>query len=152
MAKKSKYKKPINAKSTTYRGYKLKSGLEKYMLQLFKDNGIPFSYEGRKFVIIDSFDSPNDSYEKFLNGKGEFKNRGNKHIKDMIYTPDFTNPVNEPLKFICETKGRAMCDFSRTWKLMKKYLVDNNMEDVVLFVPRTQKDCREVIRIIKDKF
>ena len=144
--------KQTNAKSKVYKGIKFRSALEVYMYQLLEKAKIPFSYESQKFVIIEGFHSPNESYEKFLNGKGEFKDRGDKKYRGMVYTPDFTPPEGNPLNWVIEVKGRAMPDFSRTWKLFKKFLKNKGLEDTVLFQPRTQKDCREVIRIIKDKF
>lgn len=129
-----------------------KSGLEKYMSEVLKKNGIKFSYEKRKFVLIESFTSENVSYEKFMNGKGDFKDRGNKSISNMKYTPDFTNPEKEVLKWVIETKGRAMPDFSRTWKLFKRRLKIDKMDNVILFVPRTKKDCDKVVELIKNKY
>ncbi len=144
------YFKQTNAKSVTYRGKKLRSGLEKTMYQLLEKNKIPFSYESRKFTIIQGEFFDNPSYERQLNGKGDFINRGNKKVTDAKYTPDFTNPQREPLKWVIETKGRAMPDFSRTLKLFKNHLVQNET-DVILFVPRTKKDCEQVIKILIDK-
>lgn len=144
------YNSQTNAKLTTYKGNKLKSGLEKTMYQLLEENKIPFSYECRKFTIIKGKFFDRDSYEKQLNGKGDFINRGHKKVVDATYRPDFTNPEREELEWVIETKGRAMPDFSRTLKLFKNLLV-TEYEDVVLFVPRTKKDCQEVIKILIEK-
>lgn len=136
------------AKTIDYDGQTLKSNLELTMYKLLKEHKIPFEYEGQKFVIIEGFHSHTTSYERFLNGKGDFKDRGDKNIPDMIYTPDFTPPRTKPLSWVIETKGRAMPDFSRTWKLFKKILFEEEM-DTVLFMPRRKADCVEVIKLIK---
>jgi hypothetical protein len=120
------------------------------MYKSLKKAKIPFDYEGQKFVVIEGFKYEGVSYERFLNGKGEFIDRGNKKYADMVYTPDFTPPVGEPLRWVIETKGRSMPDFSRTWKLFKK-LIQSNGDGyaTVLFMPRKQADCDEVIKLIK---
>ena len=146
-----KTRRHTNSKKIHYKGETLKSGLELTMYKLLEINEIPFSYEGQKFVIIEGFKFDNVSYEKFLNGKGEFKDRGNKQIADMVYTPDFTPPLTEKLKWVIETKGRTMPDFSRTWKLFKKIIVEEEL-DTMLFMPRTKRDCLEVIKILKENF
>lgn len=143
-----KYKRQTNANPKVYKGIKFKSELEVFMYKLFEKSDIPFEYEGKKFVIIEGFHSPNDSYERFLNGKGDYKNRGDKKYADMVYTPDFTPPISDPLKWVVEVKGRTMPDFSRTWKLFKKLIVREGW-DTVLFMPRTQAECVRTIEIIK---
>lgn len=150
MAKRKKRKgnKQTNANPKVYKGIKFRSELEVYMYKLLKSSGIPFAYEGQKFVIIEGFHSPNVSHERFLNGKGEYKDRGNKKYANMVYTPDFTPPTDKPLDWVIEVKGRAMPDFSRTWKLFKKLIARDNL-DTVLFMPRTQKECVKTIELIK---
>lgn len=120
------------------------------MHDLLEQAKIPFSYEGQKFTILEGFKYEGESYEKFMNGKGDFKDRGKKTFRDSVYTPDFTNPVDEDLKWVIETKGRAMPDFSRTWRLFKKMILDSGNE-VTLFVPRNKKDCVKVIEILIEK-
>lgn len=152
MAVKTKrgYNKQTNAKPRVHKGVKLRSGTEKIMYQLLEQAKIPFAYEELKFPIIGGFKYEGEAFEKQLNGKGDFKDRGNKVFKDSIYTPDFTSPVGEPLKFVIEVKGRAMPDYSRTSRLFKKHILKNYGE-VVLFVPRNKKDCESVIEILKSK-
>jgi len=118
------------------------------MFKLLEKSNIPFAYEEQKFTIIEGFKFNNISYERFLNGKGEFKDRGNKKIPNMVYTPDFTPPPDKPLLWVIEVKGRTMPDFSRTWKLFKKWITKEKL-DTVLFMPRTQSECRETIELIK---
>ena len=144
------YNSQTNAKVTKKRGNIFKSGLELTMYELLKEAKIPFNYEAQKFSIDSGFEYTGESYEKFMNGKGDFKDRGKKTYRDSIYTPDFTNPKDEDLKWVIETKGRAMPDFPRTWRLFKKYIKERHSE-VVLFVPRNKKDCIKVIEILKEK-
>jgi hypothetical protein len=54
------------------------------------------------------------AYERQANGKGEYKDRGNKKILGIKYTPDF-----EGSDFIIETKGRANDSFPLRYKLFK---------------------------------
>lgn len=145
-------KRQTNANPKVYKGIKFRSELEVYMFKLLGASKIPFAYEEQKFVIIEGFTSPNKSYERFLNGKGEFKDRGSgKKYANMVYTPDFTPPKGEPLDWVIEVKGRAMPDFSRTWKLFKKVLLKHN-PDAVLFMPRTQGECRETMNLIQEMY
>lgn len=118
------------------------------MYRLFERSKIPFAYEEQKFELDPAFTSPHDSYERFMNGKGDFKNRGGKRYKSAIYTPDFTPPAGEPLTWVVEIKGRAFPDFGRTWRLFKKMLIQEDLE-TVCFVPRNIDDCKEVIKMIK---
>ena len=141
-------KRQTNAKKVTYNGVSFRSTIEKDMYKLLKESGIPFAYEERKFEIDEGFFSPNDSYEKFLNGRGKFINRGSKEYKASQYTPDFTPPKGEPLKWVIEVKGRAFSEFPRTWRLFKKLLVKEKL-GTICFVPRNIKDCIETIKIIR---
>jgi hypothetical protein len=87
-----------------------------------------------------------EAYEKQANGKGEYKNRGNKKILPVKYTPDFIGK-----DFIIECKGRANESFPMRWKMFKKY-VKENMPDVTLYKPQNQKDCDETINLILKKY
>ena len=74
--------------------------------------------------------------------------RGNKKVLPIKYTPDFID-VNEPPRFIIECKGNPNEAFPLRWKLFKKHLMDENIF-ADLFMPRNQKDCVEVVKIIKN--
>ena len=79
--KKKNYKRkrgPVQAKKVTYDGIKFASGLERYMYQALKKNKIKATYEWATFEIAEGFMFNNSSYERTANGKGEFKERGNK--------------------------------------------------------------------------
>ena len=102
-------------------------------------------YEGETYIIQEGFEFNQSCYEKQSNGKGEYKNRGNKKILPVKYTPDFVGK-----NFIIECKGNPNEAFPIRWKLFKRYLMDKNIK-ADLFMPRNQKDCLEVIKIIKEK-
>ena len=88
MKKKIKRKKgPVRSKKVTFDGIKFASGLEKYMYIALKKAKIHADYEGCTFVLQDDFNFEIDSYERQANGKGEFRNRGQKKIQScLLYT------------------------------------------------------------------
>ena len=90
----------------------------------------------------EGFEFDVQSYERQSNGKGEFKNRGNKKILPIKYTPDFVSS-----SFIIECKGRANESFPMRWKLFKNY-VKVNLPRVTLYKPQNQKECDTVIELI----
>ena len=93
----------------------------------------------------EGFEFTQSAYEKQSNGKGEYKNRGNKKIQPVKYTPDFIGK-----NFIIECKGRANESFPMRWKMFKKY-VKENMPHVTLYKPQNQKDCDETIKFIQNE-
>ena len=146
MKRKFKRKKgPVRSKKVTIDGIQFASGLEKYMYLALKEAKIEARYEGETYVLQDSFVFKNKSYEKQSNGKGEFKNRGEKKILNIKYTPDFVSD-----SFIIECKGRANESFPIRWKMFKNY-VKEHLKHVILYKPQNQKDCDEVIRLILNK-
>ena len=100
--RKRRKKGPVRSKKVVFDGITFASGLEKYMYQALKKAKIKAKYEGETFTLINGFEFEIDSYERQSNGKGEFKNRGNKKILPIRYTPDFVNK-----DFIIECKVRA---------------------------------------------
>jgi len=142
MRRRSKKKGPVQAKKITYDGINFASGLERYMYMMLKKNKIKAEYEGNTFVLIDSFDFTNESYERQANNKGEFRNRGSKKILPIKYTPDFIGDG-----FIIETKGRANESFPMRWKLFKR-LVAEQFPDHILYKPQNQKECDRVVELI----
>ena len=136
---------PVRSKKVTVDGIQFASGLEKYMYLALKEAKIEAHYEGETYVLQDSFVFENISYEKQSNGKGEFKNRGEKKILNIKYTPDFISD-----SFIIECKGRANESFPIRWKMYKKY-VKEHLKHVTLYKPQNQKDCDEVIKLILNK-
>ena len=136
---------PVQSKKISIDGITFSSGLEKYMYLALKKAKIPVVYEGQTYEIFSGFDFPHKSYERCGNSKGEYKNRGNKKILNIKYTPDFIGKG-----FIIETKGRANESFPMRWKMFKKYINKHNMP-VTLYKPQNQKECDKVIEIIKSK-
>ena len=142
MRNKFKKRGPVRSKKVICDGITFASGLEKYMYQALKKAKIIADYDGETFTLIDGFEFEVDSYERQSNGKGEFKDRGNKKILPIKYTPDF---VNED--FIIECKGRANESFPMRWKLFKRW-INNNRFHVTLYKPQNQKECDQVIELI----
>ena len=145
---KKRYKKkrgPVNSKKITVDGITFASGLEKYMYEALKDAKIKAQYEGKTFVVLEGFDFPNISIERCANGRGEFKDRGNKKILPIRYTPDFIGD-----DFIIECKGRANESFPLRWKLFKK-AVKTQHPAVIIYKPQNQKECDKTIELILEK-
>tara|TARA_A100001201_G_scaffold49608_1_gene49491 strand:- start:368 stop:814 length:447 start_codon:yes stop_codon:yes gene_type:complete len=142
MKRKRKKRGPVRAKKVVYDGITFASGLEKYMYRALKKAKVKAKYEGRTYTIQSGFEFNMDSYERQSNGKGEFKNRGNKKILPIKYTPDFIGDG-----FIIECKGRANESFPMRWKLFKGYI--NTVQPyVTLYKPQNQKECDQVIQLI----
>ena len=140
--RRSKKRGPVRSKKVTFDGIQFASGLEKYMYKALKDAKIKATYEGQTYILQEAFLFDVDSYERQANGKGEMKNRGQKKILNIKYTPDFISD-----SFIIECKGRANESFPIRWKMFKKY-VKNNLSHVTLYKPQNQKECDEVIQLI----
>ena len=142
MLRRKRKKGPVRSKKVIYDGIKFASGLEKYMYKALKDAKIKAEYEGRTFELIPSFRFDVEAFERCANGKGEYKNRGNKNILNIKYTPDFIGK-----DFIIECKGRANESFPIRWKLFKM-LVTKEMPNTILYKPQNQKECDKTIELI----
>jgi len=134
---------PVQSKKVTADGIQFASGLEKYMYLALKQAGITALYEGQTFELIESFDFPFECYERCANGKGVYKNRGNRKILNMKYTPDFVGKG-----FIIECKGRANESFPLRWKIFKKLIAERRLGPFTLYKPQNQKECDETVRLI----
>ena len=134
---------PVRSKKVTFDGIKFASGLEKYMYIALKKAKIEAKYEGWTFTLQEGFMLDVKSYERQSNGKGEMVNRGEKKILPIKYTPDFVST-----SFIIECKGRANESFPLRWKMFKNY-INKYMKHVTLYKPQNQKECDEVINLIK---
>ena len=136
MRKRYKRKKgPVTSKKVTCDGITFASGLEKYMYEALKNAKIEAKYEGKTFIVLEGFDFPNISIERCGNGKGDYKNRGEKKILPIKYTPDFIGD-----DFIIGCKGRANESFPLRWKLFKK-VVSSKHPHVIIYKPQNQKEC-----------
>jgi hypothetical protein len=133
---------PVRAKKVSFDGINFASGLEKHMYVALKKAKIKAKYEGQTYVVQEGFEFDVKSYERQGNGKGEFKNRGEKKILPIKYTPDFVSD-----SFIIECKGRANESFPLRWKMFKKY-VKAHMPHVIIYKPQNQKECGEVVELI----
>jgi len=145
MAKRLKIKRkrgPVRANKVSFDGINFASGLEKHMYIALKKAKIKAKYEGQTYVVQEGFEFDVKSYERQGNGKGEFRNRGEKKILPIKYTPDFISD-----SFIIECKGRANESFPLRWKMFKKY-VKVHMPHVIIYKPQNQKECNEVIELI----
>ena len=142
--KRSKKRGPVVAKKVSYDGINFASGLERYTYMALKKEKLFEYYEGEVFQLIESFDFPNESYEKQANGKGDYTNRGRKKVLGIKYTPDFTGK-----DYIIECKGRANESFPLRWKLFKLWLTKNNIGKT-LYKPQNQKEVDLTIQMIKN--
>ena len=133
--KRKKGKSMIQARKHLYEGIQYKSGLEMKMAKVLTGLNIPFQYEPTKFTLMEGFHFDVDSFERQSNGKGEYKNRGNKKVLPITYTPDFIGRG-----WIIETKGFAGDVFPLKWKLFKDW-IEKNDSGVTLYKPQCQKEC-----------
>ena len=136
---------PVTSKKVICDGITFASGLEKYMYLALKEANIPVDYEGKTFVVMEGFEFNITAHERCANGRGEFKDRGNKKILPIKYTPDFIGDG-----FIIECKGRANESFPLRWKLFKK-IVNSEQPPVILYKPQNQKECDETINLIQQQ-
>jgi len=125
--KKGKKKGPVRSKKATADGIEFRSGLEKHTYLALKEAKLFEKYEEEVFQTLPSFRFSNMSFEKQSNGKGDMKNRGNKKILGIKYTPDFTG---------------------------KDYIIECwctlNNETRTLYKPQNQKDVALMIKLILD--
>jgi hypothetical protein len=140
---KKKKRGPVQSKKIAYDNITFASGLERYMYMALKKAKIRALYEGETFELQEAFDFPFESFERCGNGKGDYKNRGNKKILNIKYTPDFVGKG-----FIIETKGRANESFPLRWKMFKKLMSESKIGPFTLYKPQNQKECDETIRLI----
>jgi len=146
MKKRYKRKKgPVQSKKVTVDGINFASGLEKYMYLALKEANIQANYEGETFIVMEWFDFSVTSYERCANGKGEFKDRGNKKVLPIKYTPDFIGDG-----FIIECKGRANESFPLRWKLFKK-IVSSEHPHVIIYKPQNHKECDKTVELILER-
>jgi hypothetical protein len=136
---------PVRSKKVKHDGIQFASGLEKHMYIALKKAKIKAQYEGQTYELVPSFNFDQEAYERQSNGKGEYRNRGNKKILNIKYTPDFVGD-----SFIIECKGRANESFPIRWKLFKLY-VHKHLPNITLYKPQNQKECEETVNLILGK-
>ena len=133
---------PVQSKKVKVDGITFASGLEKYMYLALKKAKIQAVYEGHTYEIFPAFNFETSAIERCANGKGDYKDRGQKKILNISYTPDFIGQ-----DFIIECKGRANESFPLRWKMFKKYVIEH-LPGVVLYKPQNQKECEKTVELI----
>jgi hypothetical protein len=144
----SKKRQITRSKKTVVDGIQFASKLEAHMYKLLKHNNISYKYEGEKYILIDSFQYEASSYEKTATKK-YLHDRGNKKILPISYTPDFIDSQYPP-RYIIECKGNPNERFPLVWKLFKRYIHLKGW-NTKLYMPRNQKDCEAVVRLLKEE-
>lgn len=141
-----KVKNRPKAKGHIRAGVKLNSALEAYCYDRLKDTKLKFGYESDVFYLMEGF-RYNGIYHKMTKGRDTMRDNTKKAVLGIKYTPDF---VSHEHKFIIETKGyvHGQHTFPLRWKLFLKYLVENDMDDYMLFIPKNRKQVDETIKII----
>lgn len=119
-------RKPPKIKKIIQNGIKFDSKLEQYFYNLLKKEKIPFVFQ-EKFILLEKFRYNNSA------------------VREMTLTVDFSLPADD---IIIDTKGFQRNDNKIKWKLLKKHLLDNGREPIIL-MPKNQKQCQEVIKMIK---
>jgi len=119
-----------NATPLTYNKIKFKSKLEVFMYKQLRAAKIKFDYEKQTFVLIEGF-----TYM-------------GKKLRPITYTPDF---VLKDYSVIIETKG-FMTEVFRIKMKLFKWMLSQQKDDRLIYTPRNQKDCLEVIKGIKLKY
>ena len=136
--KKTKHHK-FGAVSSNFEGTQYKSKLEQYCAKVLALNNINFEYEENTFTLLEKFEWPNTSLERY--GK-KFKQVSK--CRPITYTPDFVGDG-----WIIETKGFKTDVFKLKWKLFKNLLLTKNL-NYDLYAPSNQKEVLQVINIIKE--
>ena len=119
-----------NATPLTYNKIKFKSKLEVFMYKQLRAAKIKFDYEKQTFVLIEGF-----TYM-------------GKKLRPITYTPDF---VLKDYSVIIETKG-FMTEVFRIKMKLFKWMLSQQKDDRLIYTPRNQKDCLEVINKIKKDY
>lgn len=134
------------AKKKSYGKYK--NALEKYCGDSLKQKGHLFQYEPQ-YVLVGGFHYPSDHY-KSVPKKSELVNVTGKKTLPIKYKPDFYLPEE---KIFIETKGfvRSNDSFPLRWKLFLKYLIDSDMADHAVFIPKNKKQVDEIIRYLSNR-
>ena len=133
-----------NAKEVIFNGIKFRSSLELYCYKRLKQEGFDFTYEPKDpIVLIERSEFKGRWIEP--NNKNVFC-EANTTTLPKRYTPDF---VDNNGGWIIETKGWQAAD---NWEAKRKLIrTDLKNADIWFFVPRTQADIEQSIRILQGK-
>jgi len=131
---------------------KFASAIEKYCSDKLREAGIPFTYEGTEFKLMDSFRFKH-KYFKMTNKKKLMSDRSNSVQQPIRYTPDF---VCKNHTWIIETKGYLPShhDFPMRWKIFLNHIMKNNLGyDVYLAKNKQQVDqaVTEILKSMRDE-
>lgn len=140
------FKKKAKVRNLTRGHLKMKSSLETACYDALKEAKLDFEYEGETFILQESFRYPG-VYYKSTKGSDVMKDATGNVVLPVKYTPDF---VSHKHKFIIETKGWVPTQhtFPLRWKMFLKYLMDNDMNDYLLFIPKNKKQIASAIKTI----
>lgn len=127
---------------------KYKSLLEKYCAERLQQENLEFAYEGKEYVLQESFHY-NGVYYKMTKGSKDLVKRSNSHVLPIKYTPDF---VGINYNFVIETKGfiHEQHTFQLRWKMYLDYLCKSGEPVPALFLPKNKQQVDEAINIILD--
>lgn len=143
--KKSKVK---NVTPKQYAGVQYKSSLEAFCAQALTEAGLPVNYETWKVVLHDKLISRVESWEPKTtkNKEAGIKVRTfapvSQTLRQSVYTPDF---VDLDAGWIIETKGLRTEAFNLRYRLFKKWLADNNLHHLRLYMPGNHNEIQQVI-------
>lgn len=100
-------KKIKNAQRLEINGLKFRSKLEAFTYNKLLEFGIiNFNYEVDKFILQESFEFPNESYESYeRKEQGKLFNDVDHNIRALTYLPDFTMINDDKTGWILEVKG-----------------------------------------------
>lgn len=141
--KKAGGRKLVNATKITVDGINFASTLESKMYKLLKESGIEAKYEGQTYILFEAMVYPEENWERTRKTQTEMSD--SRKLLPIRYTPDFVGDG-----FVIEVKGRPNESFPLRWKLFKKHL--NTLEkQPLLFMPKSEADCKQVIEILKSK-
>ena len=133
----------MNAAEASIYGIEFKSKLEATIYKALLDNGITPEYENRVFEFVPRLRPT----VPFFNRIQKVFKLEMKPLQPITYTPDFVFEYNGILVII-EAKGFENDVFYLKKNLFRRYL-ESLSQYSMYFEVRTQKELREVIKIIK---
>lgn len=142
-------KKIRNATSKEVEGIKFKSKLEADTYRLLKEAGFHPQYEERKFLLCEGFKPTVPFYTKDKVTRG--LKLDNDKVRDMTYTPDFTFKSGG-FTVVVEAKGYENDRFPLKKKLFRKLLESEGHENFIYFEIFSQRQCKEMITILKQRY
>jgi hypothetical protein len=147
----SKKTKVKNVTPKTYNGVQYKSSLEAFCAQALTEAGLPVNYETWKVVLHDKLISQVESWEPKTtkNKEAGIKVRTfapvSQTLRQSIYTPDF---VDLEQGWIIETKGLRTEAFNLRYRLFKKWLADNGLHHMRLYMPGNHHEIHATVQEI----